>query len=560
MKSRKIFFSACNNYFNFICLIAISFILASCNNNNEKAVKSQGIYSAQNFTDLILDSNFVMGYVNTLTVSDTIKNELITFYATRDYQFAWFNKRGITHALPIFYNQLQNYRFDFADSSFDNPAIDSLMLVMQNGKIRFQLHPEKVQQSELIITTAFFKYAHKVYGGIPKSPGDLDWFIPRKKKNYSAVLDSMVSLSTDDKLHEPVNKYYTRLKKKLRRYRTIQINGGFPVIITSKQLFSAGDHDSCLFLVKQYLVLTDDLTVNDNTIIFTDSLKLAVLKFQHRMGLPETGIIDEPTLTELNIPVTVRISQMMVNMERLRWVPVKTENDYLLINIPEFRLHVFELGKPTWAMNVIVGKAMTQTNVFKGSLSQIVLNPYWNIPASIVRDEIVPKIKMDPSFLFKNNIEVLSGDVVVNTSKIKWNSFKTGIPYTMRQGPGKNNGLGKIKFLFPNAYSIYLHDAPSGNHFNESKRDFSHGCIRVEDPKKLALYLLRKQSDWTVAKYDHILDLNLPFTVPVNPVVPVYIVYFTSWVDDKGQLNFRHDLYNLDDQLSKDIYESANVF
>jgi L,D-transpeptidase YcbB len=197
-------------------------------------------------------------------------------------------------------------------------------------------------------------------------------------------------------------------------------------------------------------------------------------------------------------------------------------------------LHIFENGKPVWKTNVVVGKNLTQTVIFKGNISQIILNPYWNVPNSILQKEILPALRRNPGYLQRNNMEMVDGRV--------------------RQKPGINNALGKIKFLFPNSYSIYLHDTPAKSLFGETKRAFSHGCIRVDNPKKLALYILKNDSSWTLNKIDSIQATSNEFKIQVKPALPVYITYFTAWVNSNGELNFRNDLYNLDEKLSKEIF------
>ena len=363
---------------------------------------------------------------------------------------------------------------------------------------------------------------------------DFKWLIPRKKKNYQVVIDSLVSSELCEKLQEPVNQYYIRLREQLKAYRTIQKSGGFPLIIMDKKILSVDDSDSCLLNLRKYLVLTNDLEINDNSIVFTDTIAKAVLHFQKRMGLLSNGKLNEQTISEINKSVEFRIKQMMVNMERLRWVSVEMEKDYLLINIPEFKLHIFENEKPIWNTNVVVGKEVKRTSIFKGNMSQIILNPYWGIPASIVRNEIFPHIRRNFNYLAQNNMEIIDGNY--------------------RQKLGKSNALGKMKFMFANNYHIYLHDTPSKGLFEETKRAFSHGCIRVENPKKLANYLLRNNSDWNSEKVDEILSTNVQTGIRINPTVAVYIAYFTAWVDMNGQLNFRNDLYNLDKKLSKEVF------
>lgn len=548
-------------FLSLFCALFFLIIIQSCNKEKRKKrgiLPDSSIYQSQNYNDLVLDSASITAFLKTFPVSDTIQEEIHEFYTRRNYQLAWITKNGLTHSVSIFYNQLQAYQKDFDDNSFDNAQMENLILAAQADEKKFQTQKSEVQQLELLLTATFFKYAEKAYNGITKNPFDLEWFIPRKKKNYQTLLDSLVSLSKGEKIQEPVNQYYIRLKKKLREYRDIQQKGGWQQIVANKKVIALGDSDSCIVNVKKHLLLTGDLQENDGSIAFTDSLAKAVKRFQFRMGLSKNGELDLATIKELNQPVEARIKQIMINMERLRWVPVELEKDYLLINIPEFRLHVFENGKQAWAMNVVVGKTATQTSIFKGHLSTIVLNPYWGIPTSIVKNEILQKLKRNADYLSDNNMEVLSGNTVVNPNKINWKKYKDNenVPFTFRQKPGDDNALGKIKFLFPNNFSIYLHDTPSKGLFNESKRAFSHGCIRVAEPNRLALYLLRKDSTWNENRVNKILKTDKEYGIRVRPTVPVYIVYFTTWVDSAGQINFRKDLYDLDTKLSKEIFGS----
>jgi murein L,D-transpeptidase YcbB/YkuD len=268
------------------------------------------------------------------------------------------------------------------------------------------------------------------------------------------------------------------------------------------------------------------------------------------------GKLNTKTIIELNKTVEYRIKQILVNLERLRWIPDTIENDYLLVNIPEYKLHIIKNGKLLWETNVIVGKEAKRTSVFRGNIARIILNPYWNIPNSIINEEVLPKLKRNSNYLSKNNMEVVSSSgKPIDASTINWNKYTENIPYLIRQKPGNENSLGKMKFLFPNNFNIYLHDTPAKELFNQRHRDFSHGCIRVENPKKLALYLLQKNTNWNGEKIDKVLETITETGIAIKPKMPVYIVYFTAWVDDKNNLNFRNDIYNLDEQLAKNIFE-----
>ncbi len=543
--------------FLIIILILIAIVIIGCNNSKKTEVDvfaSTGIYTTKNYTDLVLTQPAIDSFFQKQNNDESIINEVINFYKNRNYQYAWFNKDGMTQSVPNFQNQMQNYSIDFEDKSYKNAQLDTLITLIKTDKSNSYLKENRSKYLELLLTTTFFKYAKKAFSGTVDNPYNLNWFIPRNKKNYKILLDSLVITNKEERVWEPTNEYYLKLKEKLKQYRDIQKKGGFPIIVTSQKLLKISQTDSCLLKVKDYLVLTDDLKNNDNNIVFTDSLSKAIRHFQKRTGLAEDGQINPETIAEFNKSVDFRIKQIMVNMERLRWFPDEMETSFLLINIPEFKLHVFENNKKIWDTKVVVGNEVTKTSIFRGNISQIVLNPYWNVPRSIIRNEMLPLIKRNPNYLSKNNMQVLSGNTIINPSTINWHNYKNSIPFSIRQKPGEDNALGKIKFVFPNEFSIYLHDTPSKNLFNQPKRAFSHGCIRVEEPRKLALYILRNNENWKEDKVDAILKTNSLITIPVKPNIPVYIIYFTAWVDSSGVLNFRNDLYNLDSQLEKEIF------
>lgn len=531
---------------NICLLLTVLFLFVSCKKET----------ADEKYTDLILEDATIQAFFKANPETEKIKKEVKLFYKNRDFQYAWFTKNGMTQAVPNFQNQLQNYTNAFNDKSFKNAQLDTLITIIKMSNNESKIDEKQRENLELLLTTTFFKYSDKAFSGINKTPRQLDWFIPRSKKNYQVMLESLILKDANDTNHEPVNIYYSKLKEKLLLYREIKKKGGFPTIKTDKKTIAVTESDSCLIQVKQRLFLSKDLKVNDKSILFTESLKTAISNFQQRLGLPETGILNMNTIAEMNKTVDFRIKQMLVNLERLRWVPIEIENDYLLVNIPEYKLHIFKDKKILWETNVVVGKEAKQTTIFKGHISRIMLNPYWNIPNSIVNSEIIPGIKRDRNYLSKNNMEVVSfqGEAM-NESNINWNNYTTKkVPFIIRQKPGKNNALGEMKFLFPNSYSIYLHDTPSKGLFDRNERDFSHGCIRVENPKKLMMYLLENNATWTKEKIDKVLKTDTETGISVKPNMPVYIAYFTAWVDHNGNLNFRNDIYNLDEELAKEIF------
>jgi L,D-transpeptidase YcbB len=537
----------------FIKIIILLFVFSSCKKENKIIASTIKI---QNFTDLFLDESIINNFFKTNPENENVVKEVNLFYKNRNFQYAWFNKKGMTQAVPNFQNQLQNYSNDFDDKTLNNAQLDTLITMIKTNPNSSEVDRNQREKLELILTTTFFKYSEKAFSGINRNTRKLDWFIPREKKNFQVVLDSLVLKNENDKTYEPVNLYYSKLKEKLRLYRDIQKKGGFPIIKMDEEFLTKTESDSVLIQVKKRLVLSGVLKSNDNNVLYTIELANAITNFQQRVGLPENGELNFKTIAEMNKTVDFRIKQMLVNMERLRWVPVEIENDYLLVNIPEYKLHVFENKKLLWETNVVVGRAAKQTSIFKGSISRIILNPYWNVPNSIINQEILPKLKRNPNYLSRNNMEVVSSDgKAIVASTINWKKYSKNIPFIIRQKPGNNNSLGKMKFLFPNSFNIYLHDTPSKELFDRNKRDFSHGCIRVENPKKLAMYLLRNNSTWNQEKVDKILETKNETGIAIKPNIPVYITYFTAWVDINGNLNFRNDIYNLDEELAKEIFE-----
>lgn len=533
-----------------IKIIMLFFILSSCKKETNSSIKSDS-----NYTDLFLKEATINSFFKTNPEDESITKEVMLFYRNRSFKYAWFSKNRMTQAVPNFQNQLQNYSNDFNDKTLNSVQLDSLIAIVKTNKNESEVEQKQRENLELLLTITFFRYSEKAFSGISKNLHQLDWFIPRNKKNYQVLLDSLILKEENDKTYEPVNLYYSKLKEKLKLYRDIQKKGGFPIIKTDIKTLSVTESDSCLLQVKQRLFLSGDLKVNDKTIIFSDGLEKAISNFQQRLGLPENGKLESKTIEELNKTVDFRIKQMLVNLERLRWIPVEIENDYLIVNIPEFKLHIFENKKLLWETNVVVGKEAKQTSIFKGNISRIILNPYWNIPNSIINNEILPKLKRNPNYLSRNNMEVVSYQgKAINSSSINWNKYSKNVPFIIRQKPSNDNALGKMKFLFPNNFSIYLHDTPSKELFNRNKRDFSHGCIRVENPKKLALYLLKNDRNWNPEKVDKVLKTTTETGIAIKPSMPVYIAYFTAWVDSNDNLNFRNDVYNLDKELAKDIF------
>jgi murein L,D-transpeptidase YcbB/YkuD len=282
-----------------------------------------------------------------------------------------------------------------------------------------------------------------------------------------------------------------------------------------------------------------------------------VKRFQQRHGLPPDGRVGEQTLKQLNTPLSFRMRQLQLTLERWRWVPEEFPQPPVVVNIPEFRLRTYDdVGREVLAMNVIVGKAIRhETPVFEKDMRFLVFRPYWNVPPSIQRSELVPAIRRDGNYVASQNYEIVTQDGQLITagsvSKDVLEKLQAG-KLAIRQKPGPNNALGLVKFMFPNEYSVYLHSTPSQQLFARSRRDFSHGCIRVEMPAELAAWVLRDKPDWNLERIRRAMQAGKDnFQLNLTKPIPVLILYGTAVVDEHGTVHFFDDLYGHDAALEK---------
>ncbi|HEV7621679.1 MAG TPA: L,D-transpeptidase family protein, partial [Flavisolibacter sp.] len=294
-----------------------------------------------------------------------------------------------------------------------------------------------------------------------------------------------------------------------------------------------------IVILKRRLQISGDMPGKDTTQLFDDALENGIRSFQSRMGYTPDGIVTATLIKDLNVPVQKRIEQLLINMGRMRWMTTEPSGQLIVVNIPEFVLHVYEGKNKAFDMNVVVGKDGHNTTIFTGNLNQIVFSPYWNVPPSIVQKEIIPGLRKNPNYLEDHNMEQTGTE--------------DGLP-VIRQKPGEDNSLGKVKFLFPNSFNIYFHDTNAKSLFSKDKRAYSHGCIRISEPEKMANYLLRNNPEWTPDRINEAMNSGQEQFVKLNKQVPVLITYYTAWVDEKGQLNFRDDIYSHDKALASRMF------
>lgn len=541
------------------CIGVLLFLLSSCSAPSAKEEKRERLRQEMKSFDRKTVNTADSVFIDSLTKADTLtfrpyEEELFAFYGNRDWKLAWYGKSGLREHAGYLMQILETAGLEGLHDSF--PAMQLLEDRMDIARnVDSTVAPDPLL--DVMMTTAFLWYSDKAWSGLPEEKTKaLGWFLPRYHVNRAEWLDSALVHSPDGRLlSKAVFRQYDRLRSYLVKYDSIAKAGGWPQVKITKKSLREGDRDSAVNDLAKSLFLHGDLSaIPDSTEKIDTTLVAGIKHFQLRHGMKPDGVAGPAFFRALNVPVEQRIEEILLNMERCRWMPSDYPDRYLIVNIPDFSLYAYDQGKQIWTMNVVVGKLLHETATFSGNLKHIVFNPYWVVPSSIVYKEVVPAVLKNPSYLRKHNMELVDRNgKEVSSSGLDWNKYtEKGFPYTIRQKPGSDNSLGKVKFLFPNSFSIYLHDTPSRGLFKEEKRAFSHGCVRVGDPEKLANYLLSAE-DWTPEEVKKALKPGKENWVTLQHTVPVYIVYFTAWVEEDGQLHFREDVYGRDKNLQQEL-------
>ncbi len=361
----------------------------------------------------------------------------------------------------------------------------------------------------------------------------------------------------------PKHRHYLALKSALKHYRSIAEKSGWPEFSAGATLHPLGS-DTRVPVLSQLLYITGDLTKlsGSEQQIYTTELVEAVKRFQERHSLKTDGIIGKETTRALSLPVARLIQQILINMERWRWTEHKLGSKYVLVDIAGFTLQGVVNNVTQLEMRVIVGKLRHETPIFSDSIKYIEFNPFWNITPSIARNEMLSDLRDDNKYLTSKHIKLFSSWQAdaeeLNPEMINWDevSRKEISRFKLRQEPGPWNALGVVKFVFPNKYSIYLHDTPLPSLFEKTDRAFSHGCIRLSEPIQLAEFLLQSNdAKWTEKRILQVVENKKRKVVSLHTPIPVHLVYQTAWVAKDGNLHFSKDLYGRDRKLMEALFE-----
>jgi L,D-transpeptidase YcbB len=477
------------------------------------------------------------------------------FYERRQHQPAWIDgTKSHPHVAELF-AALNSAPLEGLD-----PQLYNLALLEQKHQIASKgflsergFEPAEAGEQDAWLTYLYLKYASDLADGLSDlAQADKSWQIRPEKFDASALLEEALQNNRIEKsLRDltPENPQYQALRKVLGEYRAQAAKGGWPVVPATAKL-KPGQKSPVVAVIAGRLSASGDYTGAAVTgdAPFSVELQESVKRFQRRHGLTDDGVVSAATIAEMNVPIEQRISQIALNLERWRWLPRDLGERHILVNIPEYRLEVWDRNQVPLTMRVVVGKKDTQTPIFADEMTYLVFSPYWNVPPDIAQGETLPEVLKDPDFLQRSNMEVVD----TNGTPIDPSSIDLADPskYRFRQRPGAHNSLGLVKFMFPNQFNVYLHDTPADSLFARASRSFSHGCVRLENPTALAEYVLRDQPEWTREKIQEAMNAAEERTVKLRKAIPVYLGYWTARASADGVLQFRRDVYGIDGRLS----------
>lgn len=501
------------------------------------SVRDYSITKANAYNDIFLDSISFEKFITDNVTDDSIIENMRDFYNVRNFEFAWFDSKGLTEQ-ALGFRSLYKYSTDSVNKKLDKKLDDLLM-----HESTIDPADPSIVKIELQLTKRFVQFSLDTYKETDINVHEFETFVPIKKQSIISLADSILSKKNkDNKKYAATNPYYYDLKEQLVKYVAINKKGGWPSIPETKTKFILGKFFPEIPLIKKRLTITGEFPDQDTSAIYTPGLDAALKEYQSNHGINPDGKITTAVIQSLNVPVLNRIQQLLINMERMRWMPTTKEGKLILVNIPEFMLHVSDGNTHVMHMAVVVGKEGHNTTMFSDDLNEIVFSPYWNIPPSIVRKEILPSMQKNSNYLNKNHMEIVR--------------IEGGLP-VIRQLPGAHNSLGRVKFLFPNSFNIYFHDTPTKSLFQKDDRAASHGCIRLSEPVKMANYLLENSPNWPPEKIEAAMNSGVEKTVSLTHSVPVIITYYTAWVDENKKMNFREDVYGNDTVFVSKMFSNA---
>lgn len=514
-----------------VVVVFLGLIFTSVYQNDNLSARLFSLFYWNQKSEMQLNNAIIITFFKKYPDLKKHQSDVLSLYKSRKYAPVWYTENTLIPLAEVLYTNMNllneegitaqiAYKEQF-DAIFENDTTQSL----------------SPTDTELLLSSLYLFYTQKVFYGMDTGKfKSLGWFIPRKTVSYKPLLDSLLLnpelLNKNENMQ--LDQYY-KLKAVLKRYQEITKKDDWKPITADSSIleYHPNDTSETIRQIRHRLAVMGDLKNDSKSNVYDTEMKAAVLQYKKRNSYTLNYEITKSHIYVMNIPIEKYIQTIIVNMERCRWIsPELTKADeYILINVPSYKLSYIKNGETALESNVFTGKSITETVIFSSAISQIVFNPYWIIPKSIVEDELSIAMAKDKDYLKTHNMEWRNG--------------------TLRQKPGGTNPMGKMKFLFPNAYAIYLHDSPSKSLFESEYRALSHGCINMNKAKELALLLLKDEPDWPAERIDGILKGNKETLCTLKKKTPIHLVYFTAWVNDSGEIGFYNDIYEKDDYLAK---------
>lgn len=538
-----------NNFLKAALLLCLT--VAPATAHGQSAYSIRGVIHSNNYSGAIERALSKEAGQISDELSEAQLSNIQKYYEETRYRPIWTNaKRANAKASQLVALLSRSYRHGFRPAEYGAALLSQRLNAVST---------EDLATLEVALSRALIAYSHDLAAGrvAPNSVNRSIHLDPRaptadalldNAKRHPAFLSYVRSL-------EPDTPRYRRMITAMDQHRLIEDNGGWTIVPAGETL-KPGMSDPKVLQLRRRLYESGDLAiVSLEGDAYDETVEQAVKRFQARHGLAVDGAAGPNTLKEMNVSISQRIAQMELNLERRRWLKDNLGDRFVFVNLADQKLRLIELGRQIWETPVIIGKTYHATPVFTESMEYIVLNPNWNIPQSIAVKEMLPQLRRDPGSLLRKNIAVKTGwgqgASEIDPYRLDWRRVsEDNFDYRLQQGPGDDNALGRLKFMFPNRHNIYIHDTPAKSLFSRTQRALSHGCIRAFEPELLATKILDGQG-WSIADINAVLRSGERRVVSLKRPMPVYVTYLTAWVDESNFVQFRRDVYGRDGKLGK---------
>jgi murein L,D-transpeptidase YcbB/YkuD len=511
-------------FYSFTVILGLSFFVFSFNridNNTPSYKKTPTSLNSNNDADLA-NSEVVNDFFKRYSDLKKYKSEVMSLYKNRTLGSIWFDEEEVNEFGSVLYEKAKKtndliipYQKEI-DKLFDSSSETKLSKT----------------DADMLLSSLYVVYTKKSNSDKKRLQYDV---LLKDFLNYSTIEEATAATTaTDEKVQ--YDQYY-KLQDALKKYKKLDHTNKWKPIVPAETPYKDLRPDaesSTIAQVRTRLYLLGDLKQDSKSDVYDRELMDAVMKYKVRNGFKPNYILSEEHIKEMNIPLTEKMETLKLNMERCREIAaqIASSDEYVLVNVPSYEMIYVKNGKVQLTSPVFVGAPLTKTTIFNGEIDRIVFSPYWTVPQSIVQNELKSKIASDPNYLAEKNMEIVNGQV--------------------RQKPGPDNSLGLVKFMFPNKEDIYMHDTPSKTLFDFEKRTFSHGCINVKLAKELAVAMLQDYPEWNQAKIDKAMAGKTENSFKLTKKVPIYITYFTSLVNENGEIGFFPDVYEKDKELTSE--------